>query len=396
MKLFLLTALTLAPFAHAAPQGVIADMQLLEKAGAVMLAEDATLGVGYALVDEKQQEKLSRLAHAQGKCGGFEVVNAEGVNAVFTARAELRKLSLQAAREKSWKAPLSLHSANPNPVLQDAIGELREENLRDTVVWLSSYPNRYNKGSNPNRHVEAMAEKLRAQLARANIPWTLDLISHNRTRQKSIRVRFTGSTRPSEIVVLGGHLDSISWGGSAPGADDNASGSAALLEAMRVFVEKGQPERTVEFFWYAGEESGLLGSAEIAAQYKEEHKDVIAVMQLDMTMFPGSGEFVIMNTADYTSAWLRSYLLDINTAYLGYDIQDDKCGYGCSDHASWHRQGYPTFFPFEALFDNYNHDIHTADDVITERSSFRHALGFSKIALLFALDMGNSTLRQPY
>ena len=161
-------------------------------------------------------------------------------------------------------------------------------------------------------------------------------------------------------------------------------------------MTKAQPKRTVEFFWYAGEESGLLGSAEIAKQYKADKKDVVAVLQLDMTLFPGSGELVIGSMTDFTSSWLRDYLKAANETYIHARIVDDKCGYGCSDHASWNRQGYPALMPFEATFRKSNKNIHTTRDVISPESNFKHSAAYTKIALVMGMDLANSTARQPY
>jgi leucyl aminopeptidase len=390
-------SLVLALFTHTAfaqSHGILANLEQLDKAGAVTIAREESIGLGYALVTPEQEEKISALMHADGKCAGFELVNFPAADLAATARNELRKLAVRQAAEAKVSKFDSLVTVNP--ALQAAADELSAANIQASVTWLSSFPNRYNRDPNPNVAVNALADRIRSMLQGSQVSWSLDLIDHRSTAQKSIRVRIPGKSRPSEIIVLGGHLDSINMnGGNAPGADDNASGTSSLIEALRVFVTKGQPERTVEFFWYAGEESGLLGSAEIARQYKAEQKDVVAVLQLDMTLFPGEGKFKIMNTTDYTSAWLQSYLKSLNDAYLKLTIVDDQCGYACSDHASWYRQGYPSIFPFESPFESYNHNIHTARDVIDQGSDFEHALQFSKIALLMAMDLGNSTLRQP-
>lgn len=379
-----------------AANGIIAELKLLDKIGAVTFAREESIGLGYASVTNEQQEKLSALMHADGKCGGFESVELPASSIASSAKRELQSLSLKVAGEaRRAKLLTSNFSPGADPALATATEELRAENIRATVAWLSAFPNRYNRDPKANVAIDSMAERIRGVLANSPISWTLDQISHRSTTQKSIRVRFTGKSRPSEIIVVGGHLDSISSGNLAPGADDNASGSASILEALRVFITKGQPERTVEFFWYAGEESGLLGSSEIAQQYKRESKDVVAALQLDMTMFPGAGKFVIMNTTDFTSAWLQNYLKLMNETYLKVQIVDEVCGYACSDHASWYRQGYPSVFPFEAPFDRYNNNIHTPRDVIGPDSDFEHSLVFAKIALLFAMDLGNSTARQP-
>ena len=182
---------------------------------------------------------------------------------------------------------------------------------------------------------------------------------------------------------------------TAPGADDNASGSANLLETLRIIANQKRPERSIEIFWYAGEESGLLGSAEIAKDYKAKNKDVIGVLQLDMTLYPGNGEFVMGSMTDFTSAWFRSYFENLNGLYTKAKIVTDKCGYGCSDHASWDKQGFPALMPFEATMNSMNENIHTARDTIDSNSNFAHSAMFSKVAVAIALDLGNSTLREP-
>ena len=115
-----------------------------------------------------------------------------------------------------------------------------------------------------------------------------------------------------------------------------------------------------------------------------------------MTLFPGEGEFVIGNVTDFTSAWLRDWMVAANQSYFKVRFVEDQCGYGCSDHASWYRQGYPTLLPFEATTKSMNHAIHTVDDVLGPQSSTRHSLVFSRIALAFAMDFGNSAMLQPY
>jgi len=196
-------------------------------------------------------------------------------------------------------------------------------------------------------------------------------------------------------VVLGGHLDSINgwgWGDpQAPGADDNASGVGALLEAVRILAgASAQLTHDVVVYLYAGEEAGLLGSAEIAQQNKSQKVNVRGVLQLDMTMFPGDGPAVIASMTDFTDPRLRQWLKDFNANVLNAKVIEDECGYGCSDHASWHRQGYASLMPFESSFGAMNQNIHTSRDVVDARSNFDHAALFAKIAVGFALSAPNT------
>ena len=399
MGLFALALLLLAGTAEASPsQPALANLTLLEKAGARVLARDESIGVGYAHLTEEMQRKIQHFSHEEGKCGGFEALPTGPL--ARAGAGELALLSARVQRDRKEQAklfaqPLSLAK---RPEIVAGLLDLKEENLRETVEWLSSYPSRYNKLKDPNQHVVALEARLKKLLGGYAAPYLVEQIEHRSTKQRTLHVRLEGRQRPGEIVVLGGHLDSLNAGWfdtAAPGADDNASGSANLIEALRVLITRGQPERTVEFFWYAGEESGLLGSAEIAKRYKQENKDVVAVLQLDMTLFPGAGEFVIGNVSDFTSPWLQQYLVALNDTYLQAKVIPDECGYACSDHASWYRQGYPTLMPFEADTERMNPRIHSAGDKINSTVSFRHSLNFAKIALVFAMDLGNSVARAP-
>lgn len=400
--------LTAASSAHAAPitQAALSGLDALSAAGATVLARDEALGVGYAHLTAEQRDSILRFTHEKGSCAGFEVIPGAGLTAAAgKAKGEelLRALATRAERDRPGVRAASARPAlaggigvPKDPRLTIALAELKEDNVRAAVTWLSAFPSRNHRLADPNVHVRAMEERVRDLLKGYQGPTEIELVAHKSTNQKTLRVRLVGAERPEQIVVLGGHLDSVnhSGGGNAPGADDNASGSATLLETLRVVALQGRPARSVEFFWYAGEEAGLLGSAEVAAAYKKANRDVVAVLQLDMTLFPGAGELVIGNVNDFTSAWLRDYLVSVNSSYVGAQLIDDRCGYACSDHASWYRQGYSTLMPFESDTRRMNREIHTDRDRINGQSSFRHTMAFAKIALVFALDLGNSTRRE--
>lgn len=395
LSLLLASAGAQAHMGHIDPNAinaVYADLNLLKKANIPVLYADEDLAVGYTVMTGKMQQKLSELAHVYGRCGNFEALD-EIPQDLKTVQQAFHGMNAMRIRELNYQNIAAAPQVESRTEITAALQELKSDNIRKTVEWLSAYPTRFNRATDPNKHVQDFYNMLKEMTAHVGYPVQIDMISHTNTPQKSIRVSITGSQKPSEYIVLGGHLDSIvGWFGTgrAPGADDNASGSASLLEAMRVLLTQPQPQRTVEFMWYAGEESGLLGSAQIAETYKTERRNVIAVLQLDMTMFPGDGVYKIASMTDFTNPWLRDYLRAINTAYLNIEIQDDQCGYGCSDHASWHRRGFPAIFPTEAKFKSSFQHIHTERDVISPVMSFEHSLVFSKIALTLAMDLGNS------
>lgn len=388
-----------APRTEARPKPILADVQLIQAVGATVLATEPTTGVGYARLSTTQQLDLQKLAHERGSCAGFEELqDADIADNNLVLNNVFGQLAKQEIKNRRFNTSVS-PAVQPKANISAAVAEVSEANIRSHVEFLSAFESRDNTGSTANEPIEAFKKRIEGVLADVKIPYTIDLISHRSTRQKSIRVSLAGSERPSEIVAIGGHVDSINqeWFGDrkAPGADDNASGSACVLETLRIVSHGPQPQRTVEFFWYAGEESGLLGSAEIARDYKAQNKDVVGVVQLDMTSFAGAGSNTIASMSDFTSAWMRSYFVGINDAYVKAKILDDRCGYGCSDHASWYKQGYPTLMPAEAPMSTMNHKLHTAKDLIDSQTSFSHAALFAKAAVGIALDLGNSTDRQP-
>ncbi len=396
-----------APKKDTGVQFVLADTDLLRAVGIPILVENKKIKVGVARVNKAQELLLSKKNHALGRCGGFESLGNEGfinmssqkINTTLLVE-ELNKLENTVSRFESTQLTAQKLSIETEPNIQAAVNAVDQSEVEKWIRYLTAFGGRFHATSDPNIHVRDLKSKLQLMLAESGIHFSIRSVSHTATAQQSLVVTLIGKSRPKEIIVLGGHLDSINQTffdnkNNAPGADDNASGSGSLLEALRVIVKNGQPARTIEFMWYAAEEVGLFGSKEIAAEYKNAGKEVIAVMQLDMTLQPGEGEMVVNSISDFTHPWLRQLFKELNSKYIGVQVIETACGYACSDHASWYRQGYPTFFPTESSLNKMNKNIHTRNDVVSPASSFRHAAHFSKAAVAFAMYMGHSDIRVP-
>ncbi len=152
--------------------------------------------------------------------------------------------------------------------------------------------------------------------------------------------------------------------------------------------ENYRPKKTLAFMAYAAEEVGLLGSKEIARKYKDDGIQIAGVMQLDMTNFKGS-DWDIALMQDYTNNEQNAFIGKLIDSYLpGLKWGYDKCGYGCSDHASWHLQGFPASIPFEAKKNDMNHRIHTNKDNLENMGgTAAHAEKFAKLAIAYALEL---------
>jgi aminopeptidase YwaD len=180
-----------------------------------------------------------------------------------------------------------------------------------------------------------------------------------------------------ECVVVGAHHDHLGLGGDAslapeqlgavhPGADDNASGVAALLAVARAFAAEGAPRRTVLFAAFGAEELGILGSSELVKQPPPRCPPAKAqlMVNLDMVGRPVAGK-VYVDGAE-TAKGLRDMVnalaqrpprLPLKIAFGEGD------GYGPSDHTSFYARDVPVLFLFTGPHADYHRPSDTADKI---------------------------------
>jgi len=277
------------------------------------------------------------------------------------------------------------HQEIVNPLLTF----LNVDRMWQTITTLSSYTTRYYTSSSGQASANWLVETYQS-IASAHPDYASAARFAHSWVQPSVIARIEGSVAPGEIVIIGGHIDSTttSGGSVAPGADDDASGSSTVLEIFRVLNERGfRGERTIEFHGYAAEEVGLLGSQAIATNYRNTGKNVVAMLQLDMTGYVRAGTNPTIGVVtDYTNAQLNVFIRNLVEEYTTATFTNTQCGYACSDHASWNRNGFVDGFTFEATFSNSNPFIHTTSDTLN-RLNKPHALQFAKLGLGFVVEL---------
>lgn len=336
-------------------------------------------------IDEDMIPTLSMAVHMKlAKCGGF-IQHASQAEALAT----LHRLE---GNPESLLAPS--YAIDNQPQVNALMPQLQASNLLSTITQLSNFQNRrYNSthGVSASNWLFAQWQALnpgnRRTIRVRQIPHTW--------AQPSVEFEILGSGNSGETIVLGAHLDSIAGSGietsRAPGADDDASGVAGLTEIIRVLMAGNyQPQRNIRFIAYAAEEVGLLGSKAIVAQQAARRDRVVGVMQLDMTAFQGDATDLWLYT-DYTNAAQNAFVANLAATYLPtLTVGYDACGYGCSDHASWHNAGYAVSFPFESANATYNRAIHTANDTTaTFGNQANHALKFTRLALAWMVELAS-------
>jgi hypothetical protein len=115
----------------------------------------------------------------------------------------------------------------------------------------------------------------------------------------NVVVRIEGTVNPELVYVVSSHFDSSTRG---PGADDNTSGTTALLEVARVLANRPQ-EATIELAFFTGEESGLLGSRHYVARAQETGKRIVGALNNDMVGW--AGDHRLDNTIRYSNPGIR-------------------------------------------------------------------------------------------
>ena len=179
-----------------------------------------------------------------------------------------------------------------------------------------------------------------------------------------------GAKTPQEFVVCGAHYDSWNDDGEdpdtirSPGADDNASGVAGILETARL-LSHYTFDRSIIYANWCAEEIGLVGSAAYAHDMAEQGMDIVGYFNLDMTGYLQEGSDIhvhLMYTtqdstiADYVYGFSHTYFPEM-------PIHQDWLAWGDSDYSSFNRNGYPAVHPFEDVRASSPY-IHSRQDVL--------------------------------
>lgn len=179
-----------------------------------------------------------------------------------------------------------------------------------------------------------------------------------------------------EVVVVGAHMDHIGygpsmsrWGGNRihPGADDNASGSVALLEIAKAFSKlKGQNRRTVVFMAFSAEEMGLKGSLHyvnnpIFPKGNPDLKKHVFMLNMDMIGYLGKGQTLAFNDGN-SSPDIGEIIKGLSNKY-NFASTITYRGASGSDHAPFYNKKVPVAYLHTGLHKHYHTPSDTADKI---------------------------------
>ena len=209
-----------------------------------------------------------------------------------------------------------------------------------------------------------------------------------------------GNEFPNQKYIICAHFDDMPSGSIAPGADDNASGTAAVIEAARIFSQYSFPYTIIYALWDE-EEQGLIGSDYYAAQAYAAGDSILGVINLDMISYESNGDGV-MNLHSRPTAGnsdeIRDMAIECNSVYgINLDIVVISPGETYSDHASFWSRNYGAILLIEDDFDFHPY-YHTINDLIqycNQDYLYKMAkLGYATLASL-ALDLNLNIIHTP-
>jgi hypothetical protein len=291
---------------------------------------------------------------------------------------------------------LGQHDSRPNTALiRDLVAGLSERELRADVLALQEMGSRYA----PSRgNLRAATYVKDAFVAAGLTDVSFDEFSYfddqttTYETTRNVVASKRGTTTPTRIVLIGAHFDSITHSAEdgrgssldsefpSPGADDNATGVAAVLAAARLLAPY-EFDCTLRFVLFSAEEAGIFGSARYAARSAREHENIVAMINLDMLGYVKQQPEDIDIIANTQSTWLLDRITDSASIYapgqLIYRVINDT--YDGSDHAPFWNNGYPAvcfmddYYPSSPFY-------HTPRDTI-DRLDGRFFLNCARLAV---------------
>lgn len=207
-----------------------------------------------------------------------------------------------------------------------------------------------------------------------------------------------GSEHPEEIVVVSAHYDHVGMknGEIYNGADDDGSGTVALMEIAEAFQqakkEGNGPKRSILILHVTGEEHGLHGSRYYSENPLFPLKNTVADVNIDMIgrrddAHAGTNDYIYLIGSDYLSSELAAICEDVNRQYINTaidykfnDRNDKNRFYYRSDHYNFARNGIPSVFLFSGVHADYHKpgdDIEKIEfDALTKRAQLAFAIAW--------------------
>lgn len=232
-----------------------------------------------------------------------------------------------------------------NEIIPLIINEVSEDNLFHLIDILQNFQTRYAS----TRNCEDAGDFIYSYLQNLGLETYFQSFSFRGYSSRNVIAEKKGKTSPEDIFIICAHYDSTSNIPTifAPGADDNASGTSAVLESARIIV-KYPLDFTVRFICFSAEEWGLYGSTAYSLSARNRNEKIIGVMNFDMIAYTDNLPEDLEIIVNPSSEWLAERTILASKTYYEHPIRKIvSTSFVYSDHASFWQRGYDAFCAIE-------------------------------------------------
>ena len=257
-----------------------------------------------------------------------------------------------------------------NAIIREMMNQVNMDSLEATVQHLQDYQSRMWNSTNAYAASDWIAGRMTALgLEVEQQPFYVNSWAGTGQAAPNVIGIQRGTLYPDVYVVCGSHFDSFSYdafygSGNCPGADDNATGVASVLESARIMTQYDF-EYSIIYCAYGCEELGLYGSEAYASRCQQQGMEILGYFNNDMNGYLNPGDPIHIDCIYPNSvAPIGDYYINVGSVYFPeLPIRHVNFNEGDSDHTSFNNHGYMGIYPFED-YQHYSPNIHTQQDLI--------------------------------
>ncbi len=356
-----------------------ADLPLLSAAGFnVQLIDDSPWNENYLLGRVPSDLEAVVPGDVIWHKGGIHLVklNDEELADIYQLPLKLQPLRKSELPQRYWKTMLEksipLSTIEWDPFIQSIVDQVNTDSITAYIQRLQDFRTRLMLSDSSY----AASEWIRQKLSSWGLPAVFDSFYVNTSwpgsgYERNVIGTITGSLNPSKIMIICGHFDAIVWwdtslaSWNAPGADDNASGTVAALEAARIFSNYSW-DPTIQFIGWAAEELGLYGSYHYAELADSIGLDIGGVLNFDMIGYMDDANLdCIIQRKDPPPLWLSNLFLEAGQTYVPSLLTYEVTSGGGSDWYPFAVHGFPSVGGAERAGSHFNPYYHDTTDKIS-------------------------------
>ena len=364
---------------HCLIRSITAPYQIIHSLSDLTFIEVDSIGLNQLIKAKKNQKTM---------CGGFMNVTEDWNQSKSKISA---KTFLSSYAVKSFPVAQRSYDIHHEKEVNQLLKKLNPQHIWDNLTYFSQFQDRYadsSYGVNAAHWLKTYVEDLAKSNHRQDVTvYTIETSKNAKHyKQPSVIVKI-GSSNAAGIVI-GAHMDTLSsLYELKPGADDDGSGSMTVLEIATILLSNNMHfKKPIYLMWYAAEEEGLVGSGSVVSVFKKQSIPIEAVLHFDMTGFAYKNDPTMWLMTDYVNTTLVAFLEKLITTYVKQPVKYSHCGYACSDHAIWTKNGFAAAIAAEAAYEYTNKAMHSSNDT-QDKLSLAHMTDYLKLGIAYTVEL---------